>query len=293
MSFADATGTSTQPYKYNGKELDQMHGLNLYDYSARYYDSAIGRFTTVDPLAEKYYSISPYAYCNNNPMRFIDPTGMVIDSAYVAQWNDERQTILDQLGFLHSNNVDGINNDRIASLQGTLYNMGRAEKSTQLYQLGSAAGNLGGVVYDPSSGAVVINYGSTANFVHEVTHVGQFERGGIAFNSQTGGVLAGDIFDEVAAYKAQFHYDPNSVSELPSTFTISTINDITPTWIQGLDGGTLYVPGGRANTGISPLNINSSKYDFIISQGIHGIPGFKNMIMGVPLKNYPGVHYKK
>jgi len=43
-----------QPYKYNGKELHQTHGLNLYDYSARYYESAVGRFTTVDMLAEKY-----------------------------------------------------------------------------------------------------------------------------------------------------------------------------------------------------------------------------------------------
>ena len=75
MPFADVTGAGVQPYKYNGKELDQMHGLNLYDYSARYYESAVGRFTTVDPLAEKYYSISPYAYCANNPIKFIDPDG--------------------------------------------------------------------------------------------------------------------------------------------------------------------------------------------------------------------------
>jgi RHS repeat-associated protein len=57
------------------KELDQMHGLNLYDYHARQYESAIGRFTTVDPLAEKYYSISPYVYCGNNPISRIDTNG--------------------------------------------------------------------------------------------------------------------------------------------------------------------------------------------------------------------------
>jgi RHS repeat-associated protein len=83
MSFNEGVGLNIQPYKYNGKELDQMHGLNLYDYSARYYEPAIGRFTTVDPLAEKYYSISPYAYCNNNPLKFIDPTGM----SYTYNWN--------------------------------------------------------------------------------------------------------------------------------------------------------------------------------------------------------------
>ncbi|TWV06058.1 hypothetical protein FQ707_14635 [Bacteroidaceae bacterium HV4-6-C5C] len=62
MSFAEGIQTSPQPYKYNGKELDTDRGLNLYDYSARYMDPALGRFSTVDSLVEKYYSISPYAY---------------------------------------------------------------------------------------------------------------------------------------------------------------------------------------------------------------------------------------
>ncbi|NDV79989.1 RHS repeat domain-containing protein, partial [Dysgonomonas sp. 511] len=75
MAFADNENEEVQPYKYNGKELDRKHGLNWYDYSARYYDSTVPRFTTVDPLAEKYYSISPYVYCLNNPLKFIDPDG--------------------------------------------------------------------------------------------------------------------------------------------------------------------------------------------------------------------------
>ncbi len=78
MTFADSYNSNIQPYKYNGKELDRKHGLNLYDYSARYYDQAIGRFTTVDPLAEKYYSWSPYAYVMNNPLKYIDPDGKAI-----------------------------------------------------------------------------------------------------------------------------------------------------------------------------------------------------------------------
>jgi RHS repeat-associated protein len=65
----------TQPYKYNGKEFVEMHGYDMYDYGARGYYAAMGRFTSVDPLAEKYYSISPYAYCAGNPIRFIDPDG--------------------------------------------------------------------------------------------------------------------------------------------------------------------------------------------------------------------------
>ncbi len=76
LSFATSTEADKQPYKYNGKELDTNFDLNWYDYSARHYDGM--RFTTVDPLAEKYYSISPYAYVVNNPLRFVDPDGKAI-----------------------------------------------------------------------------------------------------------------------------------------------------------------------------------------------------------------------
>jgi len=74
-TFASADG-NVQAYKYNGKELDTKKGLNWYDYGARQYDPALGRFTAVDPLTEKYYEMSPYTYCGNNPIKYIDPTGM-------------------------------------------------------------------------------------------------------------------------------------------------------------------------------------------------------------------------
>ena len=80
--FGEGLQTSNQPYKYNGKELDRFEGLDLFDYGARHYDAALGRWGTVDPLAEKYYSISPYVYCANNPVRFIDPDGMSYDDYY-------------------------------------------------------------------------------------------------------------------------------------------------------------------------------------------------------------------
>ena len=81
-------GVDVQNHLYNGKELDRMHGLNLYDYSARQYDAALGQFTSMDPLCEKYYHISPYAYCAGNPVRYTDPTGDTIrvDELYRAQF---------------------------------------------------------------------------------------------------------------------------------------------------------------------------------------------------------------
>ena len=66
---------SSQRYKYNGKELDRTHGLDWYDYGARMYDPALARWMVPDPLAEKYYSVSPYSYCHDNPMNATDPDG--------------------------------------------------------------------------------------------------------------------------------------------------------------------------------------------------------------------------
>lgn len=64
-----------QPYKYGGKEFIELHGYDSYDFDARMYYPALCRFMTMDPLCEKYYSISPYAYCNNNPVKYVDPDG--------------------------------------------------------------------------------------------------------------------------------------------------------------------------------------------------------------------------
>ena len=70
----------TNRYRYNGKEQLRFESLNLdpglTDYGARYYAPAFGRWTTPDPLADKYYSVSPYAFCGNNPVNFVDPFGM-------------------------------------------------------------------------------------------------------------------------------------------------------------------------------------------------------------------------
>ena len=67
--------SALQQYKYNGKELDVMHGLNTYDYGARQYYSVLPIWDRPDPLAEDCYPYSPYMYCLGNPMNAIDPDG--------------------------------------------------------------------------------------------------------------------------------------------------------------------------------------------------------------------------
>jgi len=62
-------------YRFNGKEEQVTGDIGLTDYGARFYDSSGIRWTTPDPLAEKYYGISPYVFCNNSPVNFVDPDG--------------------------------------------------------------------------------------------------------------------------------------------------------------------------------------------------------------------------
>ena len=76
--YADAAGSSNpdfQPYKYNGKELDKMHGLNTYDYGARQYDPTLCRLNKLDRFCERNFSNSPYNYCADNPIISIDVNG--------------------------------------------------------------------------------------------------------------------------------------------------------------------------------------------------------------------------
>ncbi len=67
--------------KYNGKELQNKEfsdgsGLDLYDFGAREQDPQIGRWTSIDPLAQKRFWATPFNYVQNNPMIRIDPNGM-------------------------------------------------------------------------------------------------------------------------------------------------------------------------------------------------------------------------
>ena len=113
-----ASSGNVQPYKYNGKEYDAKKGLNWYDYGARHYDAALGRFTTNDRFAEKYHSMSPYQYGANNPVKHIDVNG---DSIVVLNY-----TSGEHLGLLIQNSSNrweyySFNGDKIYnSTEGSL-----------------------------------------------------------------------------------------------------------------------------------------------------------------------------
>ena len=76
LRFCDGNSDGdVQPVRFSGKELDRMHGLGTYDFGARQYNPVTMRWDRMDPMCEKYYSISPYAYCGGDPVNKIDPDG--------------------------------------------------------------------------------------------------------------------------------------------------------------------------------------------------------------------------
>jgi len=87
------TETSQKRYKYVGKERDEETGL--YYYGARYYAAWLCRFVSTDPLKEKYLEWSPYVYCADNPIKFIDPDGRDLVKVIVPSKDGVMSIIVD------------------------------------------------------------------------------------------------------------------------------------------------------------------------------------------------------
>ena len=131
------TKNFVQNHKYNGKEFDHMHGLNTYDYGARQYNPVTARWDRMDPLSEKYYSTSPYAYCRNNPVNAIDPNGM---SDYHVNSNGDFyentslwQKFLQFIGWAEETDrifVEGADEPMAEFAQGTIKNLKNKNGST-------------------------------------------------------------------------------------------------------------------------------------------------------------------
>lgn len=194
-----------------GKEYLSFEGLHWYDNHARIYDPLLMRFTTPDPLAAQSPSVSPYAYCNNNPINLIDPTGCIVEDPD-GIFNTQKKYVQNQLNSLKQTDVSFLGEKgqvALSELKTAYTNMLKdydaLEKSDQTYRVffdNSLAKNDGANYYDIQSNTVMIGISHTidkkdAGFYglvgQELEHGAQFENGELSYDKTTGG--PGHLYD--------------------------------------------------------------------------------------------------
>ena len=192
------------PFTFTGKEKDSESGF--YYFGARYDDCDLsGLFLSVDPMSDKYPSLSPYNYCAWNPVKLVDPDGMRFDSIsmeYVDWFKDKTNDLI-------SNSPHNIK-----EYQKALDELRELEQSSQVYHISKNNVSLmynGETSYDLNNNYVNISFdGNVENLAHEFVHAYQFEKGDLSFSETDGssGILY-DISDERSAFKRQSYYNSN------------------------------------------------------------------------------------
>jgi RHS repeat-associated protein len=227
LTIAGLSSTSinfgtTNHYRYNGKEEQTKEfadgsGLELYDYGKRVQDRQLGRFNMIDGYSEKYYPLSPYAYCGNNPLSYFDLTGDTLRdfNNIVSNYEDYINGRINGLNKIINNETFdyshlGVSRDDLIDLKskltGIINGIDELKSSDVMYKVVVDEKILPGkgvTDIDRSTGDILIKYSidpSNELIGHEITHGVQYDRGEISFNRNGYGVLY-DITDETNAYK--------------------------------------------------------------------------------------------
>ena len=230
-------------YMYSGKEWDRA--LSLYDFSARYYKpSANASFTTMDPLCEKYYSISPYAYCAGNPVNLMDPDGMrftersqqyinhFISYTEIKMKELQRKVDKDKSDLVTANGRKAKllkksiekKEQQIKEFSEVLGEIGKLEESDQVYDvsecsmLNNATTNRAYSRFNKENFVFEIVIGAMDNslLAHELKHAYQFEIGEMSSGLESTGKPLYDLHDEFDAYERGHLYggDRRTLEEL-------------------------------------------------------------------------------
>jgi len=152
--------------------------------------------------------------------------------------------------------------NRCARLENAIILIDSLEKSTVRYAVEIPSGDEGETTYDKDAKEIVFRVHGPANFIHEITHGGQFEKGKLAYKKDTGGAFGNDAKDEIEAYSMQFAFEPDSVKGLRSSSIPSSFTAITETWLRDLtkaDGSKPYAKKGSAHLALKTITIYSGR----------------------------------
>ncbi|MDL2231896.1 hypothetical protein LJB85_04100 [Porphyromonadaceae bacterium OttesenSCG-928-L07] len=260
------TPVSGNRFRYNGKERHSFGGNDYHDYGARMYDPYSGRWLGVDPLADhpKQIGTSSYAFVNNNPLRYIDPTGMIWEDPKQAERlnkslenriesivksSEKIQSQIDKGGLSDKRlakfeNKLAENSQQVELLNQSIADVKAIENATEIYKLTgpSASDGTHGVIRG-IDGVIKIEGSNTGLHIHEIRHVGQsIEAGGVRFNKDgkllnAATTLRGARKNEVNAYKTQYSFDGTYPAGARS---LKDINETTLMNIKTSDGRIVY-----------------------------------------------------
>ena len=253
-------------FRYNSKEEQFRFGTPYIDYGARQYDPVLGRWFAQDPLSEKYYGISPYAFCAGNPVRYVDFYGLYFDEDNDRKsQKDERrierkaQKLSKQAERKNSRNKDSSDlQKRSKELKKSAQDIRdmRNDPDTEYRFVKSNTPEIRAAEEKNNNGdeVIAICYNNFETRLHESRHGGQHARGEMdaAFFNGYG------VMDEVDAYRAQYSwsgvynyfYDDLSSEAIqrrinaginPLIGTISNIDSITPAFINRLMENNTYL----------------------------------------------------